>query len=63
MTYTQETTLGEEIQVHTNTIEGLWAELDAHVHAARGWGAGYMWAVLAECMHHKARIPFLAALD
>jgi len=62
-TYTQETTLGEEIEVHTNTIEGLWAELDSHVHASRGWGAAYMWAVLAEFMYHKARFDFLVALQ
>ena len=34
--------MGEEIEVHTNTIEGLWAELDSHIHAARGWGAAYV---------------------
>lgn len=62
-TYEQETTAGEVISVHTNTIEGLWAELDSHIHAARGWGAAYVWAALSEFMYHKARIPFLACLQ
>ena len=52
LTYTQETISGEEIQVHTNTVEGLWAEFDSHVHASRGCGGAYMWAVLAEFMYH-----------
>ena len=62
-TYTGQTILGDKIEVHTNTIEGLWSELDSHIHASRGCGATFMWAILAEFMYHKLRVPFLAALQ
>jgi ISXO2-like transposase domain len=52
-----------KIMVHTNSIEGFWAEFRAKLHWSRGWPAIYMPYILAEFMYRKEGISPLIALQ
>jgi ISXO2-like transposase domain len=63
MTYREPSAIHESWLVHTNTIEGTWAQLKAHFHLSHGWPAQYVHLVLAEYIYRSRQIRLSVALE